>query len=189
MSLLTRPRAADARPSERRINVIQGTTQVTTDPAVVLTTVLGSCVAACLFDGLAGVGGMNHFLLSEPRGGELAFGEQSERYGTYAMELLINEMLKAGAARGRMKAHLYGGANMHTGMQKIGSANARFAIDFLARDGIPLTFSNLGGNAARRVDFRAVKGQARCRVLAEEVPAEIRPIITQAASVGDVELF
>lgn len=189
MSFMSSVRPRDGSQAEKRINVIQGTTQVTSDPAVVLTTVLGSCVAACLFDGLAGVGGMNHFLLSEPRGGDVAFGEQSERYGAYAMELLINEMLKAGAARSRIKAHLYGGANMHAGMQEIGSANAKFAVSFLARDGIPLTFSNLGGNAARRVDFRAVRGQARCRVLANEVPVETRPVATQAASVGDVELF
>ncbi len=181
MSCMTHP--------ENRINVIQGTTKVTSDPNVVLTTVLGSCVAACLYDGIAGVGGMNHFLLSEPREGDLSFGAQSERYGTYAMELLINEMLKAGAARSRMKAHLYGGANMHAGMQEIGSANARFAVDFLMRDGIHLTFSNLGGRAARRVDFRAVKGQARCRTLTDHVPVETKPIQPQAASVGDVELF
>ncbi|MCF8709868.1 chemotaxis protein CheD [Rhizorhapis sp. SPR117] len=174
---------------EKRINVTQGTTRVTSDSAVVLTTVLGSCVAACLFDGIAGVGGMNHFLLSEPREGDLSFGAQSERYGAYAMELLINEMLKAGAVRRRMKAYLYGGANMHAGMHKIGSANARFAIGFLARDGIPLTYSNLGGNAARRVDFRAVKGQARCRVLTDQPPDESKTTPTLAASLGDVELF
>ena len=97
MSCMTHP--------ENRINVIQGTTKVTSDPNVVLTTVLGSCVAACLYDGIAGVGGMNHFLLSEPREGDLSFGAQSERYGTYAMELLINEMLKAGAARSRRRGH------------------------------------------------------------------------------------
>src|SRR3546814_12562550 len=88
-----------------------------------------------------------------------------------------------------MRAHLYGGANMHAGMQEIGSANARFAVDFLVRDKIPLTFSNLGGNSARRVELRAVKGQARCRVLADQIPAEIRLIPTPAASVGDVTLF
>lgn len=175
---------------EKRVNVIQGMTHVTSDPSVVLTTVLGSCVAACLFDGVAGVGGMNHFLLSEPRHGDLALGGEAERYGAYAMELLINEMLKAGASRGRMKAHLYGGANMHAGMQEIGSANARFAVEFLSRDGIPLTLKNLGGTSARRVDFRAVKGQARCRVLSDQPPpAELRPTPTPAASVGDVELF
>lgn len=175
---------------EKRINVIQGMTHVTSDPGVVLTTVLGSCVSACLFDGIAGVGGMNHFLLSQPRHGDLGMDGAAERYGAYAMELLINEMLKAGASRSRMKAHLYGGANMHAGMQEIGSANARFAIDFLARDGIPLTFSNLGGTSARRVDFRAVKGQARCRMLADQSPpVETRPTPIAVASVGDVELF
>lgn len=174
---------------ERRINVIQGMTHVTADPNVVLTTVLGSCVAACLFDGLAGVGGMNHFLLSEPRHGDALAGD-AERYGAYAMELLINEMLKAGASRARMKAHLYGGANMHAGMQEIGSANARFATEFLARDGIPLSLKNLGGTSARRVDFRAVKGQARCRVLSDKSPPiELKPTPVPAASVGDVELF
>lgn len=189
MSFMSRPDSETILLPERRINVIQGTTQVTVDPGVVLTTVLGSCVAACLFDGIAGVGGMNHFLLAEPRHGDMSLGGQAERYGAYAMELLINEMLKAGAARSRIKAHLYGGANMHAGMQEIGTANARFAIDFLARDGIPLSLSNLGGNAARRVDFRAVKGQARCRVLADQAPVEMKPTLTQPASVGDVELF
>src|SRR3546814_21103385 len=88
-----------------------------------------------------------------------------------------------------MRAHLYGGANMHAGMQEIGSANARFAVDFLVRDKIPLTFSNLGGNSDRRVEYRAVKGQARCRVLADQLPAEIRLIPTPAAWVGAVELI
>src|SRR3546814_932537 len=154
---MPRMSSATTTPQERRITVTQGTTQVTTDPNVVLTTVLGSCVAACLFDGMAGVGGMNHFLLSEPREGDISFGAQSERYGAYAMELLINEMLKAGAARSRMKAHLYGGANMHAGMQEIGSATARFAVDFLVRDKIPLPFSTLVGNSASQI------GTDKCR--------------------------
>src|SRR3546814_12029996 len=83
---MPRMSSATTTPQEWRITVTQGTTQVTTDPNVVLTTVLGSCVAACLFDGMAGVGGMNHFLRSVPREGDISFGAQSERYGAYAME-------------------------------------------------------------------------------------------------------
>src|SRR3546814_19830264 len=98
---MPRMSSATTTPQERRITVTQGTTQVTTDPNVVLTTVLGSCVAACLFDGMAGVGGMNHFLMSEPRVGDIYFGAHSERYGAYAMWLLLNESMTAGGGRRR----------------------------------------------------------------------------------------
>jgi chemotaxis protein CheD len=174
---------------EERINVIQGTNYVTGNRNAVLTTILGSCVACCLYDPHARVGGMNHFLLAEPREGMSSNSSEAERYGLFAMELLVNEMLKAGATRATLKAHLYGGANMHVGMQAIGTSNARFAESFLIRDGIPLVHSDLGGTLARRVEFRAASGQARCRVVAAEVPIETpRPIPVPAAQ-GDVELF
>jgi chemotaxis protein CheD len=104
------------------------------------------------------------------------------------MELLVNEMLKAGATRSTLRAHLYGGANMHAGMQAIGTSNARFAEDFLARDRIPLAHRDLGGTQARRVEFRAAMGQARCRLVEAEVPIEVRrPAVVQDQ--GEVELF
>lgn len=173
---------------EQRINVIQGTTFVTEDQNVVLTTVLGSCVACCLFDPVLKVGGMNHFLLSEPRNGLQRDSSEAERYGSYAMELLVNDMLKHGSSRGRMRAHIYGGANLHAGMQAIGTANADFARRFLASDGIQLSHSNLGGTSARRVDFRAALGQARCRIVEAEVPVETRRPVA-APKLGEVELF
>src|SRR3546814_7455453 len=83
---MPRMSSATTTPQERRITVTQGTTQVTTDPNVVLTTVLGSCVAACLFDGMAGVGGMNHFLLSEPREGDISF--RSEEHTSELQSLM-----------------------------------------------------------------------------------------------------
>lgn len=174
---------------ERRINVIQGTTYVTDDSQVVLTTVLGSCVACCLFDPFAKVGGMNHFLLSEPRAGTIRDSSEAERYGLYAMELLVNDMLKHGASRSRMRAHLYGGANLHSGMQAIGTNNASFARKFLEDDGIQLSHSHLGGTSARRVDFRAALGQARCRVVESEMPVEVRRPAIAPAKLGEVELF
>lgn len=175
---------------EKRFNVLQGTSQVTADRNVVLTTVLGSCIATCLYDPIAHIGGMNHFLLSQPAGLDCADAAESQRYGVYAMEVLINDMLKAGAIRSRLRAHLYGGANLHAGMKSIGTANARFAEEFLRADGIPLVHSHLGGNEARRVDFRAASGQARCRVVHNVVVQErkVEPAPVAKGS-GDVELF
>lgn len=174
--------------TQERINVIQGTNFVSADPNVVLTTVLGSCVACCLFDPRSKVGGMNHFLLAEPREGARFDKGEAERYGSFAMELLINEMLNAGAVRANLRAHLYGGSNLHVGMQAIGTSNAKFAESFLVRDGIPLAHSDLGGTLARRVDFRAALGQARCRVVEAEVPIETRRPVAKRSQ-GDVELF
>ncbi|MFM5931390.1 MAG: chemotaxis protein CheD [Novosphingobium sp.] len=170
-----------------RLTVMQGQARVSADPRVELTTVLGSCVATCLFDAEAGVGGMNHFLLAEPPASHDR-RKVDIHYGVYLMELLINEMMAFGASKARMRAHLYGGANLRVGMAPIGTANARFAKGFLAREGIPLIHGDLGGNQARRVDFRPAVGKARCRSvegvdLREQTP--VRPV----ANVGDVELF
>jgi len=173
-------------PSDR-INVGQGSFHVTDHPAKLLTTVLGSCVACCLFDPVCRVGGMNHFLLPEPRGGARCEGGEAERYGLFAMELLVNEMLKAGASRRRLRAHLYGGANMLSGMQPIGTANAAFARHFLEQDGISLIHWDLGGRLARRIDFKAAVGQARCRTV--EAPPTIERQPPPIVAHGDLELF
>lgn len=166
-----------------RLTVLQGQARVSGDPRVELTTVLGSCIACCLFDPTSNVGGMNHFLLAEPN----TQNGVDEHYGVYLMEVLINEMLAYGASRQAMRAHLYGGANMHAGMSRIGSANAAFASDFLERERIIVVRTSLGGVQARRVEFRPARGQARCRVVDEVVSAQPAP--RPAASRGDVELF
>lgn len=166
-----------------RLTVMQGQARVSGDPRVELTTVLGSCIACCLFDPTSNVGGMNHFLLAEPKDGRGI----DEHYGAYLMEVLINEMLAYGASRTAMRAHLYGGANMHSGMTRIGSANAAFAADFLEQERIPVVRSSLGGTRARRIDFRPAHGQARFRLVDETVAPQ--PTLVPAASRGDVELF
>ena len=175
------PMIAPRRPV--RLTVMQGQARVSGDPRVELTTVLGSCIACCLFDPTNHVGGMNHFLLAEPKGGRGV----DEHYGAYLMEVLINEMLAYGANRKAMRAHLYGGANMHSGMSRIGSANAAFAVSFLEQEQIPLVRSSLGGMQARRVDFRPARGQARFRLVDDSVGTQ--PIERPAATRGDVELF
>lgn len=167
-----------------RETVMQGQVRVSGDSRVELTTVLGSCVAACFFDPAMGIGGMNHFLLSEPRGSSTA-NCLDEHYGVYLMECLINEMLTRGATRGGMRAHLYGGANLHAGMSAIGTLNARFAITFVQRERIALVHTDLGGTAARRVDFQPARGRARCRTVTDTPP--LRSLAP--APRGDVEFF
>ncbi len=113
-----------------RITVMQGAVEVTDEDGVMLTTVLGSCIAACLFDPIAKVGGMNHFLLAEPEHHEGQPATFDEHFGLYLMELLVNRMMQAGAIKSRMRAHIYGGANIHKQMRAIGSVNAAFAERF-----------------------------------------------------------
>jgi len=171
----------------RRVTVMQGQARASNEAGLTLSTVLGSCIACCLYDPVAGVGGMNHFLLAEPPQGRGA-GQLDEHYGAYLMEVLINQMLGLGAMKSRMKAHLYGGANMHSGMLKIGTINGQFARSFLERERIPVVHADLGGSAARRVEFLPALGKARCRaVAAEAVPQEPQQRAPRAT--GDVELF
>jgi len=177
----------------RYANIAQGQRGVSRDPEMMFTTVLGSCVAACLFDPEARIGGMNHFLLAEPDEDQYVDAVAAQRYGVHAMELLINEMLQAGADRRRLRGHLYGGANLHAGMRAIGTSNAEFAIRFLRDEGIPLMARNLGGTSARRVDFQPAHGRARCRIVqdsvADELPRRLSSARFPAVSSGDLELF
>lgn len=186
---------ARSRP-ERRINIVQGERRVTCDPGVVITTLLGSCVAACLRDPVAGVGGMNHFLLpGDGRGAESgAAGAGAMRYGVHAMELLVNELLRSGAQRSRLEGKLFGGARMMTGLTNVGELNAAFAERFLADEGIALVGGSLRGERGRRIQFWPVSGRARQMVMPGEqvdlfrserqvVPA------APAAESGLVELF
>lgn len=182
---------ATTRDGLRRITIMQGETRVSDEPDVVLTTVLGSCIAACLFDPVAKVGGINHFLLAESGGGETDLSSM-QRYGVYAMEVLINAMLSMGAVRSRLKARIYGGASLRDGFRDIGAANALFARRFLRDERVALVGEDVGGFDARRVEFRPTLGLARCRVAANRPAAEVRRPAARpvaAAAVGDVEFF
>jgi chemotaxis protein CheD len=127
---------------------------------VVLRTLLGSCIAACLWDESTGVVGMNHFLLANRRYARhrpLCHTEAG-KYGVHAMELVINGMLKLGAQRENIRAKVFGGASVLSSDPKdsffrVGEVNCRFILEFLKTDGIPLVASDLGGNIARIVHF------------------------------------
>ena len=171
-----------------RINILQGQARVSAGPRVEFSTVLGSCVATCLYDPEIEVGGMNHFLLAEPGSGVSA-GDVDEHYGVYLMEVLINEMLAHGAAKPRLRAHLYGGANLNSHFARIGTANADFARQFLASERISIVREDLGGVNARRVDFRPARGMVRCRSVPDVMAPVERPDTRPARATGDVELF
>lgn len=168
-------------------HVIQGDQKVSEDPRDVLATLLGSCVAACLNDPVAGVGGMNHFLLP----GDSGAGERghAERFGVHAMELLVNALLARGAVRSRLEAKLFGGASTMQGLSDIGAMNASFATRFLQRENIRITSECLGGVRGRRIQFWPVTGRARRSFMgsAEPVPAPRAARVLPSA--GALELF
>ncbi|WP_439669599.1 putative chemoreceptor glutamine deamidase CheD [Cupriavidus necator] len=137
---------------------------------VVLTTVLGSCVAACIRDETAGVGGMNHFMLPDDDGSADRMLSASMRYGSYALEVLINELLKMGARRERLEAKVFGGgavlANMTT--LNIGDRNADFVLRYLKTEEIRVAAQDLRGPHARRVSYFPVGGLALVRRLTRQ---------------------
>lgn len=172
---------------DRRVHVVQGGQAVSDDPDVCMTTILGSCVSACLWDPEAGIGGMNHFLLPEAPGG--APGDR--RYGVQAMELLINGLLARGARRGRLRAKVFGGGRMNAGMVDIGGRNAAFVRRFLSDEDIPLDAASLGGDGARRIQFWPATGRARQHTVEPTAVAgqERAAPSPCPASGGDLELF
>lgn len=174
----------------RRQTIIQGEHAVIDEADVVVTTILGSCVAVCLYDPARRIGGMNHFLLPQPAGGAIGGCADPRRYGIHAMELLINALMTRGAERGRLRAHCYGGARVIANLGDIGASNASFARQFLATEGISLVHEDLGGHHARRVEFMPYLGRSRCFAVRGTAPLPSRPEPPRLpASTGEVELF
>jgi chemotaxis protein CheD len=173
------------------VQLTLGDTYVTSNDDEILTTILGSCIATCIRDPLNGVGGMNHFLLPESRGGD----REARCYGVNAMELLINDILKHGGERSRLQAKLFGGGNVISALQDVGMRNAAFARQFLLDEGIPVVGGDTGGSFARRIQFMPVSGRARQAVvhgsemgLAERELMALHRKARQTA-VPDVEFF
>lgn len=125
--------------------------------SVVLDTLLGSCVAVCMYDPVLRAGGMNHILLPN-----CPVGEKSPRCGIHAMELLINELMKLGGDRRRFVAKAFGGANVLQGirMLPVGDGNARFVREFLTLEKIPLVAERMGGTHAVHLYFHTDTGKA-----------------------------
>jgi len=164
------------------------------DESMVIMTVLGSCIAACLWDSRARIGGMNHFMLPDGDANDV-----SGRYGSYAMELLINEMLKLGARRETMQAKIFGGAQvMHNfTTMNVGERNTNFVLNYLQTERIPIVSEDVLDIYPRKVVFFPVTGKAMVKRLAHAHPEslvaqEVRGnavTVAKATSGGSVDLF
>ena len=135
------------------------------EPERPLATLLGSCVAVCLFDPHTRVGGLNHFMLPTIRRGSND-DVDTLLSGSYAMEALLNALLQRGAKKVRLQAKAFGGGtiiNTSGPMMSIGSRNADFTKEWLQREGIPLLASDFLGPWSRKVLFVPTTGDAFCR--------------------------
>jgi len=161
-------------------------------------TLLGSCVSACMRDPRTGAGGMNHFMLPDVDEDTNSkwMQQSSTRYGHFAMERMLNELLKLGARRTDIEVKLVGGGRMYRAAGEIGAKNVAFARRFLAEEGLKVLASDVEGDWPRRVQFLPAEG--RMRVL--RLPPIAKQTITarertykrslEAEPVsGDIELF
>ena len=165
------------------------------DEDLLIMTTLGSCIAACLWDRNARIGGMNHFMLPESGGGALDSG----RYGSYAMELLINELLKRGATRATLEAKVFGGGQVISGMStmNVGERNTAFVLEYLKTERIPVVSKDVMDVYPRKVCFLPHCGKAMVKRLspanAEALVAQDRAaaqkVVPPASGAGSVDLF
>jgi chemotaxis protein CheD len=163
---------------------------------MVLVTVLGSCVAACIRDRITGIGGMNHFMLPEDNSDSP--DATSTRYGTYAMELMINQLLKAGAKRSNLEAKLFGGGNVLRGFKvtNVGVRNVDFAREYLEKEKIRVVAESLLDIYPRKIYFFPNSGRVMMKKLHHpnndtviEREAEYSSRLKHADIQGDVEIF
>jgi chemotaxis protein CheD len=191
----------DPESSHWTVKILPGEYYVTRNDEAVAT-VLGSCVSACVRDPERNVGGMNHFMLPE----DATVGPNNwldpavglaTRYGSYAMESLINDLLKLGAARERLEIKLFGGGRILSGMTDVGGRNVEFVRNYMQIEGYRVSAEDLGGQQPRKVVYFPANGRVRMRKLR---PVENRTIShheqlylasigNKAAGGGDVELF
>ena len=162
---------------------------------MVLSTVLGSCVAACIWDDTVPVGGMNHFMLPD---GQLEGDGRSARYGLFAMETLVNELVKLGARRGNLRAKVFGGGRVLKQVTSInvGGKNAEFVLRFLELENIPLMGHDLEGVWARKVTFFPLTARVLVKRLDPagdealiRTETEYSGTLKRAPLAGGIELF
>ncbi|MCA1855147.1 chemoreceptor glutamine deamidase CheD [Massilia oculi] len=134
---------------------------------MLIVTVLGSCVSACIRDRMTGLGGMNHFMLPDGGGDGGSPVSASMRYGSFAMEILINDLLKAGARRDHLEAKVFGGGAVLRGFtaMNVGERNAAFVTSFLKTERIPVLASDLNDIYPRKVYFFPKTGKVLVKKL------------------------
>ncbi|HEU4623199.1 MAG TPA: chemoreceptor glutamine deamidase CheD [Steroidobacteraceae bacterium] len=165
-----------------------------------ITTVLGSCISACIRDPVVNVGGMNHFMLPEDNAVRAPGSKEppvlATRYGSHAMESLINDLLKLGARRGRLEIKIFGGGRVLAAMTDIGARNIEFVKSYLALERLPIDAQDVGGEQPRKVIYFPSDGKVKVRKLR---PIENRGIsdrerlymdsLRAKEDGGDIELF
>jgi chemotaxis protein CheD len=165
---------------------------------MVLVTVLGSCVAACIRDKVSGIGGMNHFMLPDGNRDSSDPTNASARYGTYAMEMMINQLLKIGARRHNLEAKIFGGGSVIRGLVtvNVGARNAEFAQQYLHTEGITVVSEDLLDDCSRKVYFFPNSGRVLVKKLRtlhnETIVAREQAYRDRLKAVdiqGDIELF
>ncbi|TNF59499.1 MAG: chemoreceptor glutamine deamidase CheD [Burkholderiales bacterium] len=174
------------------VKVLPGEYYVTDDEMMIMT-VLGSCIAACIWDPKVRVGGMNHFML--PEGGN----DTSGRYGSYAMELLINEMIKLGARRETMQAKVFGGGQvMHSfTTMNVGERNTQFVLDYLHTERISIVSKDVLDIHPRKVCYFPASGKAMVKRLAHSHPETLETqeragnavVVAKSTAGGSIDLF
>ena len=157
-------------------------------------TTLGSCIATCPWDRQAKIGGMNHFMLPDNGGG----ASDSGRYGSYAMELLINEMLKMGASRLTLEAKVFGGGAVISGMNTInvGERNTAFVMEYLKTERIPVVSKDVLEIYPRKVCFFPHSGKAMVKRLApptrnrsQQERLAAQKVVPVSTGGGSIDLF
>ncbi len=134
-------------------------------------TVLGSCISACVRDPDRGIGGMNHFMLPEESGaGHNAWLDPkaglATRYGSYAMESLLNQLLRTGASRSRLELKIFGGGKILSSMTVIGQRNIDFMLGYARLEGLKLSAQDVGGTQPRKIVYYPADGKVMVRRLA-----------------------
>ena len=160
-----------------------------------ITTVLGSCIAACVVDETLGVGGMNHFMLPATGDGFGGGRDQATRYGQHAMEQLINGVVKTGGRRDHMTVKIFGGGKMIPSMSDVGAQNIVFVRRYLKNAGFEIVSEDVGSIYPRKVNFFSQTGRAlvkRLRPLHKQALADreeaLRKSISTSSQNGDLEL-
>jgi chemotaxis protein CheD len=154
--------------------VHQGDCLVGDKPDLTFSTVLGSCISACIRDSEAKVGGMNHFLLAEPSGASRDQYGASARYGAFAMEQLINKVLSRGTGKkANLEIKVFGGGLINSALADVGGKNIEFVREFLANEGYRALSEDLGGSYARRVMFQPHSGRALVKRLDSAAGANV----------------
>ena len=180
------------------VKVFPGEFHVTSRADETLVTILGSCVAACIRDPISGIGGMNHFMLTLGHSSGWGNDPQSTRYGNFAMEKLINELIKCGCSRDRMEIKVFGGGNVIDTSSKtpVGTQNAEFVLHLLEAEGLRCSVQDLGGQYPRRIHYSPATGRVVRRLLgtgdSHVITREEREYAARLQAkkpAGDIELF